>query len=167
MASEVFMSPYYGAAHMGTAIIFPNRPATVDCMESRGERIRTRRKALGMNQADLAEAVGVDQSTVSDWEKYDAEPKASQLMGIAKALKTSAEFLMTGRDERTWPFTKVDAERFLRLSELDRGFVEGRLEEAIQRCEGGPPPVDPLQVLERHRPPVRKVTSQGKAKRKA
>lgn len=152
---------------MGGHIVFPYRPATVDCMESRGKRIRSLRKALGMNQSDLATAVGVDQSSVSDWEKYDAEPKASQLMRLAKALKTSAEFLMTGKDERTWPFSKVEADRFLRLSENDRGFVEGRLEEAILRCEGAPPPADPLQVLERHRPSVRKVTSPSKAKRKA
>jgi len=151
---------------MGLHIGNSYRPAKFDWMKSRGLRIRNRRKALGLNQADVAAEVGVDQSTVSDWEKRNAEPGAEQLMKLAKVLQTSAEELMLGKDERVWPFVRIEADRFLRLKDLDRGFVEGKLEEAIAKCEGPPEP-DPLQVLERAKPSVRKVTPPRKGTRRA
>jgi transcriptional regulator with XRE-family HTH domain len=135
-------------------------------METRGARIRARRKALGLNQTQLAVLAGVDQSTISDLESKDAEPGAELLMKLAYALQMSAEEIMLGRDERMWPFTKIAMERYLRLDDVDRGYVQGKLEEAIEKCEGENPPPTSQQVLEQYRP-VRKVITPRKEKRRA
>lgn len=60
---------HYGKTHMAIPIKFNYGRATFDCMSERGQRIRDLRKAKLLNQTQLAAAVGIDQSTVSDIEK--------------------------------------------------------------------------------------------------
>lgn len=53
----------------------------------RGDRIRARRTHLGLTQVQLAEAVGVEQTTVSKWEVGSSRPRHDDISRIAKALK--------------------------------------------------------------------------------
>lgn len=91
---------YYGATHTGLRINSPYRDGTIDKMETIGARIRVTRKALGLNQTELAKAIGIDQSTVSDIEN-GALFGADVLMALSKALLKSPQFLMTGQAEAT------------------------------------------------------------------
>lgn len=63
-----------------------------------GERIRQRRKELKLSQEALGKIVGVTKGAVSQWE---SNPKASlageNLLGTARALKVSPDWLLTGR----------------------------------------------------------------------
>jgi SOS-response transcriptional repressor LexA len=59
------------------------------------ERIRSRRKQLGLTQSIVATSCNVTKATVSDWEKGLFQPKDKDL--LAKALKTNKEWLMTGK----------------------------------------------------------------------
>jgi transcriptional regulator with XRE-family HTH domain len=71
------------------------------------ERLAERRKAMGLSQERLAEAVGVDTSTVARWERGETEPQAVHRPRLAEALKVTVETvgeLLTGsRSVRTAP----------------------------------------------------------------
>lgn len=62
-----------------------------------GKRIRERRKALRMTQERLALEVGCAQSTIQSIESRDSR-KSDHDEELAKALRTSIEWLRTGRD---------------------------------------------------------------------
>jgi transcriptional regulator with XRE-family HTH domain len=55
------------------------------------ERLAERRKAMGLSQERLAEAVGVDASTVARWERGETEPLAVYRPRLAEALNVSLE----------------------------------------------------------------------------
>ena len=55
--------------------------------------ILTRRKALGMSQADLAELVGCTSQSVGMWERGETLPAADRLPDIARALQCSVDDL--------------------------------------------------------------------------
>ncbi|EPL0394443.1 LexA family protein [Enterobacter ludwigii] len=60
------------------------------------ERIRARRKELKLTQAVLAKLVGVNRVTVTGWESGDYEPGGSNLQGLAAALKTNPQWIISG-----------------------------------------------------------------------
>jgi len=64
-----------------------------------GERVRDRRKAAGLNQAELAALVGVSQAAVSDWEKGKATPSIGGAGALAKALDVELSWLVYGDEE--------------------------------------------------------------------
>lgn len=64
------------------------------------ERIRLARRALGLSQTQLAQAVGVQRSAVSHWEApLGKNPSVSHLREIALVTGIQFEWLATGRGE--------------------------------------------------------------------
>ena len=64
------------------------------------ERIRLARRALGMSQTQLAQAVGVQRSAVSHWEApLGKNPSVSHMREIALVTGIQFEWLATGRGE--------------------------------------------------------------------
>lgn len=59
-------------------------------------RIKQRRKELGLSQDALAKACGVGQSTVANWERGGHIPRQATLHKIAKALKTDDVWILSG-----------------------------------------------------------------------
>lgn len=59
------------------------------------ERIKARRKLLGLTQSAVAKLCSVSKASVSDWEKGLFQPKNKDL--LAKALDTTKEWLETGK----------------------------------------------------------------------
>ena len=60
-----------------------------------GERVRQKRKALGMTQEQLEATSGVPQGSISRIESGTAEDVyASTVIGFAKALHVSADYLL-------------------------------------------------------------------------
>lgn len=56
-----------------------------------------RRKKLGLTQKEVADAVGVAEATVSRWESGEiANMRRDRISALAKILKCSADFIMTG-----------------------------------------------------------------------
>lgn len=55
--------------------------------------ILTMRKAAGITQAELAAALGVSQTVVSDWESSKKYPSADKLPAIAEALGCTIDAL--------------------------------------------------------------------------
>lgn len=59
-----------------------------------GERIKNRRKDLGMSQDELAELASLNRVTVAKYESGKVEPGAQALSRIADALETSVDILL-------------------------------------------------------------------------
>lgn len=62
--------------------------------------IRSRRKARGMSQLELAQRVGVSKVAVSRWESNDTLPTADKLPTIAAVLECEIEDLYDGETLR-------------------------------------------------------------------
>lgn len=61
-----------------------------------GARIRQARKSKGLNQAALAERVGVSQPAIANWESGVHDPRRLMLAKIAEALGAPLEWLAGG-----------------------------------------------------------------------
>ena len=59
-------------------------------------RLKTTRKKLGLSQSALADATGVSQPTVANWERGGHIPRQDALGRIADALGTDTAWLLTG-----------------------------------------------------------------------
>src|SRR5215211_1236944 len=82
-----------------------------DQWRSLGDFIRTQRKQRGWNQTRLGQEVGVDQTTVSTWERGESLP--SDLHRLAGALNVPVEELV----DRAFGF----------LTRVERAIVHDRL----------------------------------------
>ena len=63
-----------------------------------GEKIKQRRRGLGISQEKLSELVGVHENTIRKWEKGSSFPDAIELKNIAKALGTTTSYLCDETD---------------------------------------------------------------------
>ena len=64
------------------------------------KQIQRKRLKLGMTQADLAGALGVDPSTVAKWESEKAYPRADLLPKIARLLGCTIDELYAAESEK-------------------------------------------------------------------
>lgn len=60
-----------------------------------GEKVKELRKSLKITQSQLAETIGVSQSTIGMIEKNKQGVSSDTLIKLAKALNTSAEYLLS------------------------------------------------------------------------
>ncbi|UMY63910.1 helix-turn-helix domain-containing protein [Pseudomonas sp. LS.1a] len=67
-------------------------------MTTIANRIAEARKALEMNQSELARTLDVSPQAVQSWESGKARPRGARLEILAKVLGRSVEWLMTGQD---------------------------------------------------------------------
>jgi transcriptional regulator with XRE-family HTH domain len=63
-----------------------------------GDRIRERRLAIGMSQAELGRIVGVSRAAPGQWESGASVPTGPNLVAIAAALQTTPEYLAMGEN---------------------------------------------------------------------
>ena len=59
-----------------------------------GKRIAIARNAAGINQDELADAVGVHKQTISRWENGKRAPNGEEIRLIAKITNCSADFVL-------------------------------------------------------------------------
>lgn len=72
-----------------------NQGYTLPNMETMGDRVRRRRKELGMSQAELAAAAGCSQPSIK---KVEAGGNTTLILEIAKALQVTPDWLKSGPD---------------------------------------------------------------------
>ncbi|MCH4294200.1 helix-turn-helix transcriptional regulator [Shewanella sp. 3B26] len=65
------------------------------------ERIKERRKAIGLTQQQVAASVGVSKATISLWENGTTQPKGENLHLLVKELKCSVEWLLYGQEKKS------------------------------------------------------------------
>ncbi len=61
-----------------------------------GERIYSLRKARGLSQEELADAVGVSRQAVSKWELGESQPEVDKVVLLAQALGVTTDQLLLG-----------------------------------------------------------------------
>lgn len=68
-----------------------------------GERLKQLRKSKGLNQEDLADALGMSYMTIRRWEKGITTPRMEDIKDLAKALGVSeADLLNDTHDNNSW-----------------------------------------------------------------
>lgn len=70
----------------------------------RGDRIRERRKQLGLSQEELAAQVGIDQKQISNYESSKGNPTADSLIELVRVLGVSTDWILGLTDDPTPPF---------------------------------------------------------------
>jgi transcriptional regulator with XRE-family HTH domain len=98
IASDVFICPDYAVLH--TALQLPAKKYFQNVvMESIGQRIRRLRLERGLiRQKQLADLIGVNQSTISAIESKPVALTAENLYKIARALQVTPDLIMTGTE---------------------------------------------------------------------
>lgn len=64
------------------------------------DRLRQVREELGYSQADFAQRIGANQTTVSRWEKGERSPSDIELRLVAKEFGFRYEWLKSGEGEK-------------------------------------------------------------------
>jgi phage repressor protein C with HTH and peptisase S24 domain len=64
------------------------------------ERIKERRKLVGLTQPELAKLIGVTKATISQWETAATSPKGENLYNLAKHLQCATDWLLFGKESK-------------------------------------------------------------------
>ncbi|MDY5669196.1 MAG: helix-turn-helix transcriptional regulator [Bacilli bacterium] len=85
-------------------------------MSTIGNRIKLKRKELGLTQAELGEKLNITDRAVSKWEQGEGDPNLSIIPNIAKVLGVSLDYLLLGKEEEpAITLDDMDAEKRLSL----------------------------------------------------
>ena len=119
-----------------------------------GEIIRRRRTALGLNQAELAERVGVSRNTVAGWETNHSRPDLGTLPALCRALRISLNAFFGLEKKRTAEENRL-LEVFSELEAQDRESILWQMEalrdrRAEQRRMNEPVPIPKVVTLFRN-----------------
>lgn len=71
-------------------------------------RIREERESIGLKQDDVARACDVSRVSVAYWESGRNEPRASQLIPLARILRVRVDWLLTGAGQKADADAPVD-----------------------------------------------------------
>ena len=55
----------------------------------RGERLKVRRKQLGLSQEEVADKIGASKSNIAIWESGNSTPKGEYLVVLCEALRVN------------------------------------------------------------------------------
>lgn len=66
-----------------------------------GQRIRQRRKQIGLSQKGLSKSAGVSESSISLWESDNTAPRGANLHKLASALQCSPTWILFGDEDKT------------------------------------------------------------------
>ena len=80
-------------------------------MMSFSEKVRSARDLLGMNQQELADAVGVSRRTIVSYESGEKTPRPNTMRKISSALQVSIDYLT--RDEIDDPSYGLEKEPYV------------------------------------------------------
>lgn len=93
------------------------------------ERIKELRKALGLTQQKFADAIGVRQNTVAQYEMGRNPPNDTVITLICREFNVSEEWLRTGNGEMFQPKSRNEElfEFAARVAEGDPGSIQAQL----------------------------------------
>ena len=69
------------------------------CLMKLGARIKEKRKAAGLTQRQVADYFGIKPPSVSEWESGSSAPDIAKLQALARLLKTSVSYIVSGKDD--------------------------------------------------------------------
>lgn len=105
-------------------------------------RIKQRREELGLSRADLATAIGLKSAeAIRQWESGDTSPTKKNLDPLAKTLKVSREWLLTGQEKDASlpsPETLEWAKKWERLPPSAQEFLGSQIDAYLRLAERNP-----------------------------
>ena len=114
-------------------------------MSTIGDRIKKRRKELGLTQAELGEKLQVTDRAVSKWEQNEGNPDMSIIASLADILGVSLDYLIMGKETETIPLEDMDAQKrlsflikkddlnnFKKFNYIQSAFIFGKEETVYQ-----------------------------------
>ena len=99
-----------------------------------GPRIAALRRDAGLSQAELAARLGVSPSAMGMYEQGRREPSAGLLVSLARELRVSTDFLLTGRVAAPAEADALTAMLLDRITTADRR-LESRSDRPFSREE--------------------------------
>lgn len=93
-------------------------------MQTTSDRIAQRMKELGLQHKDLVAATGASKGTVTNWISGVNNPTGNRLVQLAKALKTSSGWLLTGVEMDIYPVETWDSSTPLDDDEIEIPFFK-------------------------------------------
>lgn len=136
-------------------------------MPSIHQRIKERREALGLTKEQLASELGVSYQAVQQWEKEpvpgdtsskvkSTAPSRRRLEQVARVLRCTPEWLLTGHMPNAGDMTPEEAMRFDMYRKLPENLRESILAQIDAMYNalypGKPHPADPTQGRKPPRP---------------
>lgn len=95
-----------------------------------GERIKRARVATGLNQRELAEAVGVSAMAISKYERGENTPSSTVLLALAKALEVRTEYFFR---ETAMELEEIEFRKHPELPEKTKHRVLADAHEQLER----------------------------------
>ncbi|AYB36944.1 helix-turn-helix domain-containing protein [Brevibacillus laterosporus] len=86
-----------------------------------GERLKEKRKEYKWTQKEIADKLGVDNTTVSKWESNTYEPDATSLKELAEIYQTSTDYLLNKQSKEENHFSSDDREEATGLAFITGG----------------------------------------------
>jgi len=112
------------------------RDSDLDFFVKLGKRIASRRKALGMTQADLGELLSVTQQQVASYEKGERRIPVSRIPRLAECLSIDVQEIVMGKADTTakrgpTPKIQQQLEQIRQLPRSEQQFVIKMLDNAL------------------------------------
>lgn len=105
-------------------------------MQTTADRVISKMKELGLQHKDLIAATGASKGTVTNWISGVNNPTGNRLLLLAKALKTTPEWLLIGQGPESFDGNKI-LEPIVVTEELKDQFVWIDVVEANFSCGSG------------------------------
>ncbi|PCN43591.1 transcriptional regulator [Brevibacillus laterosporus] len=86
-----------------------------------GERLKEKRKEYKWTQKEIADKLGVDNTTVSKWESNTYEPDATSLKELAEIYQTSTDYLLSKQTKEEPHFSSDETEEATGLAFITGG----------------------------------------------
>jgi transcriptional regulator with XRE-family HTH domain len=135
-------------------------------LEGFGERVRGRRKELGLTQAQLAQRSGVDETAVRRWEDNVLPRDADTLVRLVVALDQSIGWLLgESRDTAFLDGIRLALDHVRRVATEDRHRLDFEREDMLIEMKTGyvPQPAPVRRVAEA--PPIPRSPGPGRGSR--
>lgn len=99
------------------------------------ERLVSRRRELGLKQADVAKAAGIAQSLLSRYESGEYAPPAALISALAQVLKTTPDYLLGDTDIPTPPATELTEDERILLDAYRTGNLITAMRLLVNKIE--------------------------------
>ena len=93
-------------------------------------RLRQLREQRELTQSELARQAGMQPSAVAHFEAERRKPSFDNIRELAKALKTTTDYLMSGKGAAATAFRDEN-----KLSAKDRDYIQGIIDMMIEKKE--------------------------------
>src|SRR5690554_3620657 len=91
-----------------------------------GQRVKLRRRQLGLTQKELAKLIGISRSAVNSWEIGDHTPGGDSAVKLPVYLQCSWDWLVTGKGDVSDKTPDVTKELLVPL--IDKSFIVSFIE---------------------------------------